>query len=144
MAWFWLALAIALMVIELSTTQLVSLWFSIGAAVAAIVKAIFGDISIAWQIVIFAVVSLALLIATRPLAKKLLAKDREKSKTNLELIIGKEAVVVEEINNIQGQGAVKLNGLVWSARSCDEIIIPVDTVVTVKEINGNKTVVSIK
>ena len=69
MAWFWLALAIALMVIELSTTQLVSLWFSIGAAVAAIVKAIFGDISIAWQIVIFAVVSLALLIATRPLAK---------------------------------------------------------------------------
>ena len=144
MAWFWLALAIALMVIELSTTQLLSLWFSIGAGITAIVKVIFSNIPIIWQVVIFAAVSLALLIATRPLARKLMSKDKEKSKTNLDLIIGKEAVVIEEIDNIKCQGTVKLNGLSWSARSSDESIIPVDTVVLVKEINGNKVVVSIK
>lgn len=144
MAWFWLALAIALMVIELSTTQLLSLWFSIGAGITAIVKVIFQDIGIVWQVVIFAVVSLVLLIATRPLAKKLLSKSGEGNKTNLDLIIGKEAIVTEEIDNVKAQGAVKLNGLIWSARSRDESVIPVDTVVIVEEINGNKTVVSIK
>ncbi|MBQ8145399.1 MAG: NfeD family protein [Clostridia bacterium] len=144
MAWFWLALAIALMVIELSTTQLLSLWFSIGAGITAIVKVIFQDIGIVWQVVIFAVVSLVLLIVTRPLAKKLLSKSGEGNKTNLDLIIGKEAIVTEEIDNVKAQGAVKLNGLIWSARSRDESVIPVDTVVIVEEINGNKTVVSIK
>ncbi len=144
MAWFWLALAIALMVVELSTTQLLSLWFSIGAGITAIVKVIFSDIGIVWQVVIFAVVSLALLIATRPFVKRFLSKGGEGSKTNLELIIGKEAVVTEEIDNIKAQGAIKLNGLIWSARSGDESVIPADTIVTINEINGNKAVVSIK
>ena len=144
MAWFWLALAIALMVIELSTTQLISLWFSIGAAITAIVKVIFNDIGIIWQVVIFAVVSLALLIATRPLVKRFLSKKGEGNKTNLDLIIGKEAIVTEEIDNIKAQGSVKINGLIWSARSSDEGVIPTDAIVIVEEINGNKAIVSIK
>ena len=144
MAWFWLSLAIALMVIELSTTQLISLWFSIGAAITAIVKVIFTDIEIVWQVVIFAVASLALLIATRPLVKRFLSKSGEGNKTNLDLIIGKEAVVTEEIDNIKALGAIKLNGLVWSARSRDESTIPEGTIVIIEEINGNKAIVSIK
>lgn len=144
MAWFWLALAIALMVIELSTTQLISLWFSIGAAITAIVKVIFNDIGIIWQVVIFAVVSLALLIATRPLVKRFLSKKGEGNKTNLDLIIGKEAIVTEEIDNIKAQGSVKINGLIWSARSSDEGVIPADAIVIIEEINGNKAIVSIK
>ena len=144
MAWFWLALAIALMVIELSTTQLISLWFSIGAAITAIVKVIFNDIGIIWQVVIFAVVSLALLIATRPLVKRFLSKKGEGNKTNLDLIIGKEAIVTEEIDNIKAKGSVKINGLIWSARSSDEGVIPTDAIVIVEEINGNKAIVSIK
>ncbi|MBO4982937.1 MAG: NfeD family protein [Clostridia bacterium] len=144
MAWFWLALAIALMVIELSTTQLISLWFSIGAAITAIVKVVFNDIGIIWQVVIFAVVSLALLIATRPLVKRFLSKKGEGNKTNLDLIIGKEAIVTEEIDNIKAQGSVKINGLIWSARSSDEGVIPTDAIVIIEEINGNKAIVSIK
>lgn len=144
MAWFWLALAIALMVIELSTTQLISLWFSIGAAITAIVKVVFNDIGIIWQVVIFAVVSLALLIATRPLVKRFLSKKGEGNKTNLDLIIGKEAIVTEEIDNIKAQGSVKINGLIWSARSSDEGVIPADAIVIIEEINGNKAIVSIK
>lgn len=144
MIWFWLSLAVALAVIEITTTQLVSIWLAIGAAVCAIVKGIFPGIAVGWQILIFIVVSGGLLIATRPLVKKLLTKRGENHKTNLELVVGKEAIVVEEINNILGKGAVKHNGLVWSARSDDDSEIPVDEIIIIKEISGNKAIVERK
>ena len=52
--------------------------------------------------------------------------------------------MVEEINNIRGEGAVKIDGKVWSARSVDGSGIPVDTIVIFKEINGNKAMVERK
>lgn len=144
MEWFWLCLAIALAVIELSTVQLVSVWFAVGAAITAIVKGIFPGISIGWQIIIFAAVSVALFISTRPVVKRFLAKKGEAQKTNLDLVVGKEAIVVEEINNIKGEGAVKVNGMVWTARSENGETIPVDTIVIFKQINGNKAMVERK
>ena len=144
MSWFWLSLAIALTVIELSTVQLVSIWFAVGAGITSLLKVIFPQISIAWQVVIFVFISAALLVATRPLVKRFLYKKNKESETNLELVIGKEAIVVEEINNIKGEGAVKINGLVWSARSIDNSQIPVDTIVIFKEIDGVKAMVERK
>lgn len=143
MAWFWLALAVALMVIELSTTDLVSVWFSLGAGVTALVKLIFTDIGVVWQVLIFVLISVALLLATRPLVKKLLSKKGD-NKTNLDRLLGNEALVVEDINNISGVGAVKINGLVWSARSENGEDISADTVVIFKEIRGNKAIVERK
>ena len=143
MAWFWLALAVALMVIELSTTDLVSVWFSLGAGVTALVKLIFTDIGVVWQFLIFVLISVALLLATRPLVKKLLSKKGD-NKTNLDRLLGNEALVVENINNISGVGAVKINGLVWSARSENGEDISADTVVIFKEIRGNKAIVERK
>lgn len=144
MEWAWLALAIGLMAVELTTTQLVSVWFAIGAGVTSIVKVIFSSLGFPWQLLIFTSVSLALLIATRPLVKRFFVKRDRAHETNLQLVVGKDAVVVEEINNIKGEGAIRINGLVWSARSDDDSQIPVDEIVIFKEINGNKAIVSKK
>ena len=144
MGWAWLALAIGLMAVELTTTQLVSVWFAIGAGVTSIVKVIFSSLGFPWQLLIFTSVSLALLIATRPLVKRFFVKRDRAHETNLQLVVGKDAVVVEEINNIKGEGAIRINGLVWSARSDDDSQIPVDEIVIFKEINGNKAIVSKK
>lgn len=144
MNWFWLALAIGLAVVEISTTQLVCIWFSIGAAVTAIITSIFGSLGLPWQIMIFVGVSVILLLSTRRLVKKFLSSRGKENATNLDLYIGKDAIVVEEINNIKGQGAVRINGLTWTARSDDETVIAVDTIVTFKKINGNKAIVAIK
>ena len=147
MVWFWLALAIALLVLELITVQLVSIWFSIGAGATAIVLAIVegagGNLGIAWQVVIFAVVSGVLLLFTRKLAMKLLKRGKNQE-TNLELNIGKTAVVTEKIDNVRGEGAVKINGLEWSARSLDDSVIEKDELVIFKEIRGNKALVERK
>ena len=144
MEWFWIAVAIGLMVVELSTTQLVCIWFSLGAIITSVIKLIFSGIGFPWQLLIFALVSVGLLIATRPLVRKYLRNKGDGQKTNLELVIDKEAIVTEEINNIKGEGAIKVNGLTWSARSEDGNIIPAGTIVVFKEINGNKAIVKEK
>ena len=141
MQWFWLALSIALVVIELSTTQLISIWFALGAGVTAIVKAVFPSIGIPWQALIFVLTSTVLFLATRPFVKRLTANRGKEHETNLELIVGKEAVVTEDINNIKGTGAVKINGLEWSARSGKNDEIVAGEIVLIKEIKGNRLIV---
>ncbi|MBQ4108143.1 MAG: NfeD family protein [Clostridia bacterium] len=146
MEWIWLCLMIALVVLELVTTQIICVWFALGAMVTSILTAIFGDMGygIVWQIVTFVIVSVALLLATRPLVKRLLNKRTENQKTNLELYIDKEAIVTEDISNIKGEGAVKINGIVWSAKSKDGEDISSGEIVIFKEIIGNKAIVERK
>ena len=140
MMWLWFALAVVLLVVELSTTQFVSIWFSASALVTGIIVAIFNEMNIAWQIVIFVILSVGTLFATRPLVKKLTAKPVD-GKTNLDLNVGKTAIVVEAIDNIKEEGAVKINGLVWTARSEDGKNIDVGETVIFKEVSGNKAIV---
>ncbi len=144
MVWFWLSLAIALIVVELSTTQLVSIWFGLGAAVTAIVTGIIkscdGKIPVVWQFVIFIVTASVLLASTRKFVKKLVKKNPNQE-TNLELNIDKVAIVTEKIDNVKEEGAIKLNGLVWTARSLDDVVIEKDELVIFKEIRGNKAFV---
>ena len=141
MEWFWLALTIGLIVIECTTVDLVCIWFACGAGITSLLSALITNLPLYGQIIIFVLVSAGLLIATRPLARKLLKKQKDSQKTNLDLVIGKKAIVVEDIDNIQGKGAVKINGLVWSARSENGENISKDTIVRFKQINGNKAVV---
>ena len=144
MVWIWLSLAIALVVVELSTTQLVSIWLAIAAAITAIITAIVascgGTLPLVWQIIIFVVSSAALLASTRKLVQKLFKRNKNQE-TNLELNLDKVAVVTERIDNVREEGAIKINGLVWTARSLDDSVIEKDELVIFKEIRGNKAFV---
>lgn len=143
MSYFWIAFAIVLLIAESLTTQLISIWLGLGAAVTAVITAIFPNIPVAVQILIFLVLSAALLVSTRPLVKKFLRK-KKGTETNLDRLIGQDAVVVEAINNIDGVGRVKIQGNYWSARSANGADIPVDTIVVFEKIEGNKAIVSTK
>ncbi len=81
------------------------------------------------------------MLATRPLVKKFL-KSREDQATNLDLIKGKLGIVEENIDNDLAQGAVKINGLVWNARSMDGEKLSKGTFVIVNKIDGNKLIVT--
>ncbi len=140
MVWIWLSIAVALFVVEMCTTELVSIWLSIGAGLTTVIVAIFPKIPIPWQILIFVALSALMLVLTRKIVKKFFSRTRAQA-TNLELYYDKTAIVVEEIDNINATGAVKINGLVWTARSENNEIIEKDAVVIFKKIEGNKAIV---
>ena len=136
----WIGLAVVLFIVELTTTDLVAVWFALASLVLAIVTAIFSKLSVVWQVVIFVALSALLVILTRRFVRKLLQR-RKDQETNLELVVNHTAMVVEDIDNDREAGANKINGLIWSARSADGEKIGKEALVTVCEIKGNKAIV---
>ena len=138
MLYIWLTLAIVFAITEVVTVGLTTIWFSLGALVSLLLV-ICGVDNITVQIVVFVLVSLLSLIATRPLVKKYINKKVQP--TNADRCIGKEAFVTEEINNVLSKGAVKVNGVEWSARSEDNSVIEIGKKVKIISIYGVKVIV---
>ena len=136
----WLAVFVLLIVIELATMGLTTIWFA-GGAVAGFIASMLGA-NVVIQAVVFFVVSIVLLIFTRPFAVRYI--NSNKTKTNIDGFIGQEALVLEEINNIRETGCARLEGKEWTARSVDDTVIPADTVVIVERIEGVKLIVKTK
>ena len=134
----WLVILVALVVIELLTMGLTTIWFA-GGALVATVASLFGA-PFAVQVILFLAASGLLLYFTRPLAVKYFNKDRVR--TNAESLVGRQAIVISEIDNLQGIGQVNVGGMEWSARTrVDGVKLPVGTVTTILAINGVKLIV---
>lgn len=133
----WLVLMVVLLIVEAATAGLTCIWFALG-ALAALIAALF-DAAVWLQVVWFLVVSILTLWLTRPLALKYL--NSRKVATNADRVVGAEGVVSEDIDNIAGTGAVKLDGKEWTARSESGMGISKDAIVIVKRIEGVKLIV---
>ena len=138
MFWTWLSVAVIMAIVEAITPALVTIWFMFGAVAALIAAWLGGSLSV--QLALFVAVSVILLIATRPLAKKLLKKT-ENTGTNADRIINETGIVTEEIDNIKNTGEIAVLGQVWSAKSAGGNNIPVGQRVIVTEIKGVKAIV---
>ena len=137
----WLIAMAVLLIIEIATLGLTTIWFAAGALVAFIV-AIVG-LPLWLQITLFITVSLVLLLCTRPLATRYL--NSRTTKTNAESLVGKTARVTAGINNLQAQGQVVVGGMEWTARSTDDAaLIPEGSFVTIEGISGVKLIVKEK
>ncbi|MDD7772710.1 MAG: NfeD family protein [Firmicutes bacterium] len=133
----WVIGCVVFVLIEAATPCLVSIWFS-GGCVAGFVAQLCG--APFWlQCLLFFVVSVGLLFCLRPFLRKYV--NPKKQATNVQSLIGKTAIVTERIDNLHGEGAVKVGGIPWSARSADETVIPPDTQVTIVRIEGVKAIV---
>ena len=113
MIYIWISLVIILLLIEIFTLGLTTIWFAGGALIALICAFLGGPVWL--QVILFIAGSIVLLFLTRPLAVKLMNKGAVR--TNADSLIGKEAVVTERIDNLQSTGTVQINGQVWTARS---------------------------
>ncbi len=143
MFWIWFIVAVAFLIVEFLTSDLVSVWFAASALIMGVLAAIFDTLNVWWQIVIFVALSAVLFLATRKMVKKFFKRSKEQE-TNLELCIGRVAVVLDEIDNERETGSVKLNGLVWTARTENGEVIEKDALVIFKAISGNKAIVERK
>ena len=116
MSVFWLVAMVVLLIIEAVVPGLISIWFALG-ALAALISALFH--APVWlQIVWFVAVSVLTLVLTRPLVKKYV--NNRVTPTNADMVIGKDAVVTERIDNLHAKGAVLLDGKTWTARMDQE------------------------
>lgn len=135
---YWLAIFIVLLVIEIITMGLTTIWFAGGAlmALAAGLLGFGGTV----QTVVFVVVSALLLILTRPLAVKYF--NQERLKTNAESLIGQRALVIEDIDTLEARGRVEIKGQEWAAKMDEpDGKIAKNTVVVVNGIQGVKLIV---
>lgn len=138
----WAILFVIFVIAEFASVQLISIWFAFGALVTMLCTYFF-DIPVMGQLAIFIITSALLIAVTFPLIRKRLNTVRVA--TNNDLDIGQNATVIEEVNTDSGTGRVTLNGVDWCAVPKDRnMIIPVGSIVIVREVQGAKLVVSLK
>ena len=134
----WLGIVALFLVIEAATVGLTTIWFAGGALIAAIAAWIGAGEAVQW--ILFIAVSLVLLIFARPVAVRYMNKDVEK--TNVERLMGQKAVVIQEIDNLNQTGLVRVGDVEWMARTkSDDVQIPDKAVVVIKEVQGVKLIV---
>ena len=128
----WIIALLFFIIVETATAGIVSIWFAGGAAAALVCAAL--DLSLWIQLVVFFVVSVALLALLRPFAKRWIGTN--KVATNADRIIGQEALVTEQIDRLHSLGAVRIDGVEWSARTEDGSVIAEGSLVRVLRIEG--------
>ena len=137
--WIWFGLMAVMLIIELFTAGLTTIWFAAGALCALAACALGAGLPV--QIIVFVAVSLIMLVFTRPWAARYL--NRQTHKTNAEALVGRKVRVTQDINNLKEEGEVTVNGLPWKARSSDDTVtFRRDEQVLVEGIEGVKLIVS--
>lgn len=131
MSFIWMMSFIVLVLIEIFTINLVTIWFAIGALISFFVSLCTENIGL--EILIFIVVSLFTLLFTKKAVNKI--KDKEMIPTNLDRVIGQTGIVTEKIKPLE-PGEVKVDGKKWTAIADEEIDI--NDEVKILSINGVK------
>ncbi|MBQ2960192.1 MAG: NfeD family protein [Oscillospiraceae bacterium] len=134
----WLVAMVVLLIVEASVPGLVSIWFALGAFAAMLSSLLHAPLWL--QCLWFALVSILSLWLTRPFVKKFV--NSRTTPTNLDMVIGAECLVIEDIDNVLGSGAVSVGGKEWTARMEDADARAVKgEVVTALRIEGVKLIV---
>lgn len=138
MTYFWIAIVILAIASEAMTVDLIAIWFMPAALVAMVLSLL--EVPLWVQIAVFFALVVLFLILSQKLLRKYLKK-RPIEDTNAAALVGQTAIVTETINNEAQTGAVRIGGLVWSARSTsDANTMEKDTLVIVREISGVKLI----
>ena len=136
--WFWLAVLVIAIIVEVCTDQLISIWFVPGAIASIVVDLCSGRLI--WQVLVFFVVSIVGIVV----GKKFLSKYRisENHKTNIDAIIGEKCIVTEKVNTFAGCGQAKVHGQVWSCRGVsDDDVFEEGEILKIVAIEGVKLIV---
>jgi membrane protein implicated in regulation of membrane protease activity len=132
----WIVILVVTIILEFQGPQLETIWFTVGSVVALILAAF--NVHYLIQIGAFVLVSVVLLIATRPLSKRFMQK--EIIKTNADSLIGQHAIVTKDIS-LDHRGEVKINAVYWVAFVTKDLKINKGSKVVILGIEGNKLLV---
>ncbi len=130
--WGWIVLAVFFFLTEIFTAGFVLLCFGIGALGAALMA--FLGAGMAWQIVVFIVVTIAAVVLARPFADRISRPGIQPIAGNR--LIGKWGVVLQTVDPIEGKGMVRVESERWRAESMDNVSLEVGEVVKVISVDG--------
>ena len=133
----WLIASGIFFICEIITVGFLVFWLGVGALIAMFVSFFTSNIIV--QMSVFVISSGLLIFATRQLVTKISKKDVVP--TNVYSLIGKKAIVTEDIDWITGKGQIKFEGEVWSAKSKEQVNIPTGSEVEIVSIEGVKAFV---
>ncbi|MBE5957017.1 MAG: NfeD family protein [Lachnospiraceae bacterium] len=136
-AYFWFAAAAILVIVEIATLGLTTIWFAAGALIAGFLA--LAKVHLVFQIIVFVAVAALLLFMTRPWAARYL--NSQTKKTNADSLIGEICLVTQPINNLKAEGQAEIRGQEWTARSIDGSLIPEGARVRIVSISGVKLMV---
>ncbi len=139
---FWILIMVFAAIGELLTLAFYSIWFTIGAFFALIAKWL--GVSFSGQFYVFLISSAILILLSEFILKRKFGIIKTPHRMNIDNIVGKEAIVTKEINNIEGIGEVKIAGKRWTAISRDGSIIPAKERVIIEKVDGVKLIVKRK
>ena len=136
MVWIWLAVTVIAIVVEIITPELVSLWFAIGGIVGIAFSFIPG---LPWwgEIILFAVLSMILLLSLRPVLSKYLK--RKSLATNVDRLIGQDIRMITQAD-FDNLGTAKIGDVVWSVKSENQSSLLADEIVRIVAVDGNKLI----
>ena len=136
MVWIWLAVTVIAIVVEIITPELVSLWFAIGGIVGIAFSFIPG---LPWwgEIIIFAVLSMILLLSLRPVLSQYLK--RKSLATNVDRLIGQDIRMITQAD-FDNLGTAKIGDVVWSVKSENQSSLLADEIVRIVAVDGNKLI----
>lgn len=137
---FWLIASGIFFIAEIITTGFLVFWLGIAGLITMCVSFFTDNIII--QTAVFVIFSAVLILATKPFVKKFVSKKVTNEKTNAFSIIGKKALVIKDIDSINGVGQIKVDGEVWSAEGIDGSNIEKGTEVEVTKIDGVRAIVA--
>lgn len=125
----WLIAAAILVIVEICTVSFGTICFAIGAGLAGL-SAYLG-LGCTWQLVVFGLVSFLTFAFLRPFAIKFLERKSSDIKTNVDALVGREAVVTETIDSVRHTGRVKVDGDDWKAVCRGDAVIEEGKTVTI-------------
>jgi membrane protein implicated in regulation of membrane protease activity len=141
MPWIWGVIFVITLIIELQSADLDAIWFSIGALVTLIVNLIFPKLSLVWQLLIFIIVTVILLLTIGKWVKK---KFKSKNiSTNSDALVGKEITILEDCNEFD-KGSGTINDVIWTTICQSGHSLKKGDQAIIVAIEGNKLVVKEK
>lgn len=138
--WFWLAIMVICIVIEAITFQLTTCWAAISALVMIFLSK--TEIAFKWQLLIFLILTIFLILVTRPFVMKKLKLG--KNVTNINALEGQEVLVTKMIEKFSKGEAKAKNGVLWTVTSSDGEDIEEGEVCVVEKVDGNTLIIKSK
>lgn len=128
----WVAVFVLSVISEAASRTFIPLWFAPAAAFSLVLS--FFELAAWVEVLAFFCTSLVLLLLSRTVFASLLGIRRHRKKTNAKrhVIVGRQVLVIENVDNLRMKGKVLVDGVEFPAVSrSDDIIIPAGEVVTI-------------